>query len=405
MRTPYWHRNLVQGVARTLRRILAEDMPADQAVQRMLRAHPAWGARDRRWAAETVYEVVRFWRRLWAVAECPPTAVEEDLWRLIGIHHALSGVPLPPWPEFQGLAPEVLHRRSHALTPVRALRESVPDWLDQLAEQELGARWERELATLNRPADVVLRTNRLKTTREALRRRLAAEGVEALPVEGLPDALVLRTRAEVTRTQAFRAGWFEVQDGASQQVAPFLGVEPGMTVVDACAGAGGKALHLAALMQNEGILLALDVDASRLEELRRRARRAGAAIVQTCVVSSSRSIDRFVGRADRVLLDVPCSGLGVLRRRPDLKWRLTPRTLARLRDMQRKIFRRYAPIVGPGGRLVYATCSVLPSENARQVEAFLVQQGGSYERIAEQMLWPSETGFDGFYMALLERRR
>jgi 16S rRNA (cytosine967-C5)-methyltransferase len=217
--------------------------------------------------------------------------------------------------------------------------------------------------------------------------------------------LVLDRRQNVFQTQAFKKGWFEVQDYSSQLVAPALAPEPGQRVVDACAGGGGKTLHLAALMENRGQLIALDTLAWKLDELRLRARRAGATNIETRAIESRKTIKRLYDSADRLLLDVPCSGLGVLRRNPDSKWKLTPEAVDQLRATQQDILRHYSPIVKAGGRLVYATCSILPSENTRQVEQFLGSEAGqAFRLVSEQKILPQDEGFDGFYIAVLERR-
>jgi 16S rRNA (cytosine967-C5)-methyltransferase len=183
-----------------------------------------------------------------------------------------------------------------------------------------------------------------------------------------------------------------------------LGVRPGGFVIDACAGAGGKTLHLAALMRNQGRIVALDPHASRLDELRSRAQRNGATIIQTRVVAGPEGVAEFVDRADAVLLDVPCSGLGVLRRKPDTKWKLTHDELDRLASVQREILDGYSRLVKPGGALVYATCSILPSENQRQVQGFLARHAEDWAIETERAWRPDREGFDGFYAARLVRK-
>ena len=186
-------------------------------------------------------------------------------------------------------------------------------------------------------------------------------------------------------------------------VAPFLDVAPGMRVVDACAGAGGKTLHLAALMRNKGTIIALDIHKWRLDELRRRATRNSADNIKTQVIDDPKVIKRLHDTADRVLLDVPCSGLGVVRRNPDTKWKLKAEELNRLRETQADLLRRYSRITKVGGKLVYATCSVLPSENENQVRSFLKENEEAWELEKELSLRPDRDGFDGFFAARLKR--
>jgi 16S rRNA (cytosine967-C5)-methyltransferase len=179
-----------------------------------------------------------------------------------------------------------------------------------------------------------------------------------------------------------------------------------MRVVDACAGGGGKTLHLAAMMENKGSIIALDTQGWKLEELRKRARRAGASNIETRSIESKKTIKRLYNTADRLLLDVPCSGLGVLRRNPDAKWKLQPEQIDQLRQTQQDILQSYAPITKPGGRMVYATCSILPSENQDQIQTFLASSTGKdFKLISDQKILPQDDGFDGFYMALLERKK
>ncbi|MBX2890079.1 MAG: RNA methyltransferase [Saprospiraceae bacterium] len=368
----------------------------------MLKQNPKAGSRDRAFIAETTYEVVRHYRLYCEVLGKMPFS-EVDFWKTIGVHLVKNDTPLPDWTEFKTLKANEIKSKLEQTQHIRALRESIPDWLDEMGSRELGPLWDDTLAALNQPTQVVLRANRLKTDRTALQKTLRDEGVETLPV-GDADALLLARRQNVFQTKAFKSGFFEVQDYSSQQVALMLAPAPGMRVVDACAGGGGKTLHLAALMQNRGSLIALDTHAWKLEELRHRARRAGATNIETRPIENRKIIKRLYGSADCLLLDVPCSGLGVLRRNPDAKWKLTSESIDNLRVMQQDILQAYSPILKPGGRMVYATCSILPSENQEQIETFLASEaGGNFKLLEEKRILPHDEGFDGFYMALFER--
>ena len=395
------HRNLAQAVVGNLGSILGDGRYADKVLEWSFQHNPKWGARDRRFVAETTYDIVR-WYRLFAEIS---GAREGEYWPLLAAWCFRKGIPTPEWDELSGAAAETMRERLEAATGVRAIRESIPDWLDALGESELGAAWDRELAALNEQARVVLRANTLKVTRERLERILREdEGVETESPPDFPDALVLRERQNLFGLASFREGFFEIQDAGSQRVAPFLEVAPGMRVVDACAGAGGKSLHLAALMQNRGRILALDTEEKKLAELKKRARRAGAAdLIETRAIAGSKTIKRLAESADRVLLDVPCSGLGTLKRNPDAKWKLSPESLDKVRALQQEILAGYAAMLKPGGLLVYATCSILPSENQAQVAHFLESRAGGFELVDEQELKPS-AGFDGFYMGKIRRR-
>lgn len=389
-------------MAQALHSIFRENRHADKVIEQALKQNPKAGSRDRAFIAETTYEVVRYYRLYCEVLGKMPRS-EADFWEIVGVHFVKNGTPLPDWREFKPLKINVLKEKIEKATQVRALRESIPDWLDELGSRELGTLWDDTLAALNQPAQVVLRANRLKTDRAALQKALREEGVETKPV-GDADALLLVRRQNVFQTKAFKSGLFEVQDFSSQQVALMLAPATGMRVVDACAGGGGKTLHLAALMQNRGSLIALDTHAWKLDELRHRTRRAGATNIETRPIESRKTIKRLYNSADRLLLDVPCSGLGVLRRNPDSKWKLTPESIENLRVVQQDILQSYSPIVKSGGRMVYATCSILPSENQEQAQKFLASEAGkTFRLLEEKRILPQDEGFDGFYIALLER--
>lgn len=395
---------LLRTVVEALHAIFRENRHADKVIEYALRNNRKAGSRDRAFIAETTYEIVRHYRFYSAILGHDPVS-HWDFWQLCGIHLALQHQsPLPDFLEFRELKPNEILARSESLAKKRAVRESIPDWLDELGARELQESWETTLSALNKPARVVLRTNRLKTERPALQKALEEEQISAEP-QGAEDALVLRQRKNVFQSNAFRQGLFEVQDFSSQQVAPLLGPRPGMRVVDACAGGGGKTLHLAALMENKGNIIALDTLAWKLEALRLRARRAGVSNIETRTIENNKTIKRLYGSADRLLLDVPCSGLGVLRRNPDSKWKLSLEQIETLRKTQQEILQNYSPILKSGGRMVYATCSVLPSENREQVNAFLQSEAGkNFTLIEERSILPQDEGFDGFYMALLEKK-
>jgi 16S rRNA (cytosine967-C5)-methyltransferase len=289
---------------------------------------------------------------------------------------------------------------------VPGLKHSLPDWWELRCQEWLGERWPRVIEALNQRAPVFLRTNTLKTSPEELLHKLKQEGLECEVVPEVSSALKLRERANVFVSKSFRSGLFEVQDAGSQCLSPLLKVRPGERVVDACAGAGGKTLHMAAMMGNKGKIIAMDIHSHKLEELKRRARRNSVDIVETRVIENRKVIKRLKNTADAVLLDVPCSGSGVLRRSPDTKWKLGEDRLEELVQIQRDILSSYSQMCKPGGRVVYATCSVFPLENQDQVKWFLEQSKNgseSWKLEEELVIHPETTGFDGFYGARLSR--
>ncbi|RZS93460.1 RsmB/NOP family class I SAM-dependent RNA methyltransferase [Aquimarina brevivitae] len=400
------HRNLVFAVIDGLNEIFNENAYADKVVQSLLKRDKRWGSRDRGFIAETVYDIVR-WKRLYAeIAEVKEPYNRENLWRIFAVWATLRGITLPDWKQIEPTPTRRIKGKFDELSKIRKFRESIPDWLDELGMQQLPDIWEKELAALNEQAPVVLRVNTLKTTTEKLIQLLKEEDIEAETLKGYPSAVQLIERANVFATKAFKDGLFEVQDASSQLVAKFLDVEPGQRVVDTCAGAGGKSLHLAALMENKGQVIAMDIYGNKLKELKRRARRAGAHNIETRTIESTKDIKKLHKKADRVLIDAPCTGLGVLSRNPDAKWKLSPEFLESIQKTQADILENYSKIVKPGGKLVYATCSILPSENRKQVDSFLSKEIGSdFKLVKDKNIYPSSSGFDGFYMALLERKQ
>ena len=211
-------------------------------------------------------------------------------------------------------------------------------------------------------------------------------------------------RESVNATLLVKNGYFEVQDASSQLVAEYLDVEPGMKVVDTCAGAGGKTLHLASFMKNKGQIIAMDIYESKLRKLKVRARRNKVHNIDTRVIDSTKPIKKLYGKADRVLIDAPCSGLGVLRRNPDSKWKLQPEFLDNIKKVQQDILQHYSKMVKHGGKLVYATCSVLPSENQHQIAEFVASESGKEVKLVkDNKVLAHISGFDGVYMAQLER--
>lgn len=401
-----FHRHLVEQAVHATAEVFTHARYADRVIERYFKGQRKWGARDRRFFAESVYNMVRWWRYFGALAGFDPlqsTVNHAAVWQLWGAWCYLTYHEVPDWAEFKDFDPVAFENRKQNISSV-AVRESVPDWLYQYGLQELGPEWDEILHSLNHPADVFLRVNTLRGSREELIKKLQEEEVEAIPVEELPSAVKLLERKNLAMSESFKQGLFEVQDAASQMVAPLLQVESGQRVIDACAGGGGKSLHLAALMKNKGQIISMDVHDWKLTELKERAQRNRVSIIETRLIDSPKMIKRYEDFADRLLLDVPCSGLGVLRRQPDTKWKLTREELDKTILLQSEILENYSKMVKPGGLMVYATCSVLPAENHLQVDKFLSQHSGDWSLVEQLHVFPHRQGFDGFYGALLKRR-
>jgi 16S rRNA (cytosine967-C5)-methyltransferase len=396
------HPNLVKACIEGLRQIFTDGKHADSVVNNLLKSNPKWGSSDRKFIAETIYDMVRWWRKLWYLTGQEPNLSNAGLWKLCGVYFISKNMYLPAWEEFENINVDLIHDRLDKAEGIRVIRESIPDWLDSIAEEELGDIWESEITELNKQAEFVIRANVLKVSRNSLQKALREEETETTVLPNKPDALLVNERKRIFTTTCFQNGWFEVQDASSQEVAYFMELTPGMRVIDACAGGGGKSLHMAALMQNKGRIISLDIFEWKLKELSRRAKRAGVSIIETRLIESSKTIKRLAEQADRVLIDAPCSGLGILKRNPDIKWKLSPESIASIRGEQAKILSDYCVMVKKGGKLIYATCSILPSENEKTVDKFLSEHP-NFKKTKEQRIMPSESRFDGFYMAMMEK--
>jgi 16S rRNA (cytosine967-C5)-methyltransferase len=391
------------------------------------------GARERRWVAETLYGMIRLARkldfalegvRLAGDARDAARVIAFELWEgEIDLAAAAKEMPNVDWARVAAVDERIDRERDEVVR--LGLKRSLPDWLARVFLDEYGEKADALLAALNQRAPLTLRVNTLLATRDEVLAKLAEAGLVAHATRWSPVGIALDTRVNVFGTDVFREGLVEVQDEASQLVCELVAPPPRAVVVDACAGAGGKTLALGALAGGKGRLVALDVEERKLEELRRRARRAKLTNVQAIAVGPAGGypdeVEALRGKADRVLVDAPCSGLGSLRRNPELRWRLTPDDLERLPREQEAIARRAAALVGPGGRLVYATCTLLRRENQAVVER-LSDLGFIPMRAAE--IWGTERALalgdvtatyletrpdrhdtDGFFAAVLRRNR
>lgn len=390
------HRILLQAIVDALTTIFNDNKYADKVIEKTLKENPKFGGRDRRFIAETTYDIVRQYRLLSYLA-----GTTDNYWEMLGVYFILKHMPMPDERDFKNLNEKQILDAFKAIKDEKIL-QAFPDWLWDLATTELGKEeWETQAKALNKQAEVVLRVNTLKTKREILSKHLAEQEIEVEPLEDYDDALVLVNRQNLFQNQLFKLGLFELQDAGSQHISEFLGVEPGMRVIDACAGGGGKSLHISALMQNKGRIISMDVTQWKLDELKKRARRATSSNIEPRLIEGSKTIKRLEYTADRLLLDVPCSGMGVIKRNPDAKWKLNLEFIERTKALQQKILSEYCIMTKKGGHMVYSTCSILPSENRKQVDTFLAGNK-NFEFIKDKTIMPSE-GFDGFYMALIKR--
>jgi 16S rRNA (cytosine967-C5)-methyltransferase len=426
--------------------LLTFNQPADAALSAFFRARKS-GAKDRAFIAETAYAVLRRKRLLERLAACGPNLepsflapgatpkrapktpgarrisprelVLLSLSRVRGMsQRQLEGALLPG--EAEWLA-DIRRQPEPELTLAEQL--DFPDWLVERLAPRMSPEELLALArALNTPAPLDLRVNTLKAEREGVMQRLAADGIVATPCPYSPLGLRLKTKPYLQKHPAYLDGSIEVQDEGSQLLGFLLAPKRGEMVVDFCAGAGGKTLILGALMRSTGRLYAFDVSDKRLAKLKPRAARAGLSNVHPACLSGENDtrVKRLQGKVDRVLVDAPCSGLGTLRRNPDLKWRQSPQSVDELTGKQAAILAAAARLLKPGGRLVYATCSILAEENEDIVDAFLANHADFHRLSAQEVLAaqgiaidcgkdmrlsPQKHGTDGFYAAVLERMK
>jgi 16S rRNA (cytosine967-C5)-methyltransferase len=396
------HRPLLLSLGQALFSIFQENRYADKVIERYLKSHPKWGSRDRKFFAESVYEVVRHYYRYAYLAGVSQPQSEQDFLNLWAVY-AYEKWELS---EVLGVSfdPQLYKEKRQALDQEPLwLQHSWPQELDNYMELQLPHSWMLLRDYLNQMAPVDLRANTLKIGAKELLQALAKEDILSHLIEGLPDGLSLDQRRNIFISESFKKGYFEVQDRSSQKVALLLDPQPGERVCDACAGSGGKSLHIANLMKNKGRILSLDTIQWKLDELRSRASRNGVSIIETRLIEGTKTIKRQQENFDRVLLDVPCSGLGVVRRNPDTKWKFHFSRLSELIELQSQILELYSKMVKPGGVLVYATCSILPEENEKQIQKFLEDKASLWTC---ETLWtsnPSVEEGDGFFAAKLRR--
>jgi 16S rRNA (cytosine967-C5)-methyltransferase len=409
------------------------ERPADGVANAFFRTRRFIGGGDRRAVSERVWGILRRWGQLYWWLDrtrhpdrSPRAIVAADLMlheglKLADLEAMFDGGRYRPAPlddaERRALRQMEGHSLPHPEQP-DWVRLNVQEWVAPHLREAYGDAWGREIAALEAPPPVDLRVNRLKATPEQAKKALHGEGIDTEPMRYAADGLRLKRRLSVVAGPAFQEGLVEIQDEGSQLVAALVDARPGMQVADYCAGAGGKTLAIAAGMNNKGRVVAMDVLETRLDRSAQRLRRAGVHNVERrSITDNAKWLKRQKGAFDRVLVDAPCTGTGTWRRNPDGRWTLQPEDLEELVPKQAAILDQAARLVKPGGRLVYATCSVLPAENERQIEAFLERHpefsvvpiaglelppelaAGPYLRLS-----PLRHGTDGFFGAVLTRQ-
>ena len=414
---------LLEACADLVAQVLKFEHPADAVVSRYFREHRSLGPRERATLAETAYGVLRR-KLLYEHLARSGSGPRQRRLAILGFagprDFLLAALSEPEKAWLAGC---------DAVPPADLLaqhRHNLPDWLAAALQAQVGAEFDALAESLNQPAPLDLRVNALADKREDVRKELAAAGIAAQPTPHSPWGLRLADKPALTKLDVFTRGAIEVQDEGSQLLALLTDARRGQMVVDFCAGAGGKTLALGAAMRNTGRLYAFDVSAHRLDALKPRLARSGLSNVHPAAIAHERDerIKRLAGKIDRVIVDAPCSGLGTLRRNPDLKWRQGPEGVGELAAKQRAILESAARLLKPGGRLVYATCSVLPQENEeiaaafgaahpdfkplQVVEVLAQQKVAEPERLCSAdgrflRLWPHRHGTDGFFAAAWEK--
>ncbi len=414
---------LLELNAELLRAVLKLDQPADGIVSAYFRQHRGLGARERHTLAETTYTVLRQRLLLQHLAQSGTGPLERRLailaWQ--GGEVFLRGALAPN--EQQWLAD--IEKIDRSTLPEK-LRHNLPDWLAAPLQQQLGDDFWPLVQALSEPAPLDLRVNLIKAKRDEVQAALEAAGIHAVPTPYSPWGLRVQGKPALNKLDLFTSGAIEVQDEGSQLLALLTDPKRGEMVVDFCAGAGGKTLALGAAMRSTGRLYAFDVSGHRLDALKPRLARSGLSNVHPAQIAHERDerIKRLAGKIDRVLVDAPCSGLGTLRRNPDLKWRQSPKSVEELQVKQAAILAGAARLLKPGGRLVYATCSLLAAENEFIAEAFTAERAADFKllQVSELLaaarveapealcagpylrLWPHRHRTDGFFAAAWEKR-
>ncbi len=418
---------LLDACAEIVRLSLQLEHPADATVSRYFREHRAMGPRERATLAETVYTVLRK-KLLFEYLARSGSGPRERRLAILGFHgprdflkSALSEQEKTWLEQCDNVAPDELMERH---------RHNLPDWLVQPLKEQLGDQFWPLAESLNRAASMDLRVNALTDKRADVRKELALAGIPSTLTPYSPWGLRVQGKPALNRLDAFARGAIEVQDEGSQLLALLLDAHRGEMVVDFCAGAGGKTLAIGACMRSTGRLYAFDVSAHRLDALKPRLARSKLSNVHPAAIAHERDdrVKRLAGKIDRVLVDAPCSGLGTLRRNPDLKWRQSPESVQEMTVKQAAILQSAARLVKAGGRLVYATCSLLPQENEAIAQAFseanpdfaLLPARGVLEQLKVEgagalcsggaesgdylRLWPHRHATDGFFAAVWIRK-
>lgn len=398
------YNSLLDGLQNLLYEVHLEEQPPQLSFKKWCKRHPKWGSRDRKLVGKALFDSLR-WKRRYCWCMNTESLNRENLTELLWVWSVLEDISwkTPPKGKFPS-ASEIKARDKNGKKHPK-IAHAIPDWLDALGSTHYPETWQEECAAFNTPAPLILRVNTLKTSKTALQQQLEKEGIVTTPIAHYPYALKCEQNARVTSTKAYQKGFFEIQDANSQKVAEWIAPEKGHVIFDVCAGAGGKTLHLATQLQNTGQVFAMDANPKKLEVLQERAMRNGLENIVVPQEIDNAFQAQWQKQVDAVLIDSPCSGLGVLRRHPEHKWIMHPQRIKALNEVQEHLLQTHSNWVKPKGHLCYATCSILPSENEHQIDRFLQSNTGQqFKLIKAETMLTHTTGNDGFFIAKMQRQ-
>lgn len=390
-----------EAVVSILSAVLVHKSHLGKTIDNTLQSNKKLGAKDRHFIASSVFDIIRYMRHYTALAGIESIASVLDVRQVLAAMLVTKKIEIPTWYEIEEASLQLI-KTNDSNTFEHAVVASFTDFFYTEGQKQYGAKWTKIADALNDEAAVCLRVNTLVLDLVSLRKELTRDGIDTQVVKDSPDALLLSVRKKMTNHQSYQSGCFEFQDVSSQQVVLFAQPKTGMKIIDACAGAGGKSLYLAQLIKNDGLILSLDLYPKKLETLLRRAAKAKATCITTFPIDDT-FFTKHKASADLVIVDAPCSGSGVIKRNPENKWNLEIDFIEHMAAQQLSILIANAALVGVGGELVYATCSILSQENRDVVNAFLAQSK-SFQLVEDKILVPGvNTDFDGFYMAKMKR--
>ena len=397
------YRNLADGIVEGVQEILGNRGALRPTLKNILIKNRKWGSNDRKLVGKGIIEIIR-WKRKFDVIGKLNVKSKNYYKNLLVVWSTYNDIEFEESLTFSELKKDNICNNISITNSKRAFKNSIPDWLDSLGMKTYGkVIWEKEIQALNRPAKLFLRTNTLKTNVKKLQAYLKENHkVNTNKVSNIPNALVVEENKILTHLDIYKKGWFEIQDLNSQKISIFTNPKPNMLIIDTCAGSGGKTLHLATIMRNKGRIIATDSSDRKRKQLENRLKRNGISIVEYLNIENKGLLKKYYNSANIVIIDAPCSGLGVLKRNPAAKWHINPNRIRQLVGIQKQILQDYATLVKSGGNLIYATCTIFPNENQNQIKNFLKSKIGlEFNLEKQEVLLSQNTDGDGFYMAKL----